>query len=122
MFAALFIASNIVIVLGYMFLAAVVVPRMTVRLHRTRYGGIVFFLTCAMTHLDMVYHYVFASDEPIGQVYSEWHMLVIHVPQALAVWAFVTGLYLELVKWGPWGVDPGLVDESTAPNAGTKLD
>jgi hypothetical protein len=102
----LFVASNLVIVLGYVFLAAVVVPRMTIRLNRTRWGGIVFFLTCALTHLDMIYHYVFASGQTISDVYGEPHMLLIHIPQAIAVWAFVTGLYAELVRWGPWGIDP----------------
>lgn len=113
-FDILFVAANLIIFLGYVFVAAVVVPRVTMRLKRTRWGGVVFFLTCGLTHLDMVYHYVFAESERIGDVYSEWHMLLIHVPQAIAVWAFVTGLYLELVRWGPWGVDP-MLEESDGP-------
>jgi hypothetical protein len=38
-------------------------------------------------------------------------MLAIHIPQAIFVWMFVSGLYLELVKWGPWGIDPELEDQ-----------
>lgn len=107
----LFITSNLVITFGYVFLAAVVMPRATVRLKRTRWGGIVFFVTCGLTHLEMIYHYAFAASEPVRDVYSELHMLLIHIPQAIAVWAFVTGLYLELVRWGPWGLDAAQADE-----------
>lgn len=101
----LFIVSNVGITLGYIFMAAVVVPRVTLHLKRTRYGGIGFFLLCGLHHLDGVFHVIFQSTVPVGQVMVEWHMLLIDIPQAISVWAFVTGLYLELVKWGPWGQD-----------------
>lgn len=99
---SLFVLSNVIITLGYVFLAAFVVPRVTVRLHRTRLGGVGFFLLCGLHHLDNVFHYLFQSQLPVGQVYTELHMLLIDVPQAICVWMFVTGLYIELVRWGPW--------------------
>lgn len=101
----LFVLSNIVITLGYVFLAAFVVPRVTVRLQRTKIGGVGFFLLCGLHHLDNVGHYLFQSNLSVGSVYTEFHMLIIDVPQAVCVWLFVTGLYIELVRWGPWGLE-----------------
>lgn len=98
----LFVASNLAITLGYVFLATVVVPRVTARLPRTRYGGIAFFLLCGMHHLENVGHVLFQPTEPVAEVMLSLHMLLIDIPQAIAVWCFVTGLYLEMARWGPW--------------------
>lgn len=100
-----FTIANLAITAGYVFLAAVVVPRVTVYLRRTRIGGIGFFLTCGLHHLDNVFHFLFQPTEQIREVYVESHMLYVDVPQAVFVWMFVTGLYLEFVRWGPWGAD-----------------
>lgn len=97
-----FVVSNLGITLGYVFLSAFVVPRVTVHLHRTRWGGIGFFLTCGLHHLDNVYHFLFQGSQRVDHVFVQAHMLLIDVPQVVFVWAFVTGLYVELVKWGPW--------------------
>lgn len=102
----LFVASNLAIVLGYFFLAAFVVPRTTVRLHRTRIGGTGFFLLCGLHHLENVAHVLFENHEQVGHVMTSTHMLLIDVPQAICVWMFVTGLYLEMVRWGPWSAQP----------------
>lgn len=101
----LFVVSNIGITLGYVFLAAVVVPRVTVRLRRTRIGGVGFFLLCGLHHLEGVAHVLFETDEGVGKVMLSNHMLLIDVPQAIFVWMFVTGLYLEMVRWGPWSAN-----------------
>lgn len=101
-----FVLSNLAITMGYVFLAAVVIPRITVRLHRTRWGGIGFFLLCGLHHLDNVFHFLLQGTDRIDHIFVEWHMLLIDVPQAVCVWAFVTGLYIELVKWGPWATQP----------------
>lgn len=101
--AWLYVAANIGIFFGYVFLAFGVVPRVTVELHRTRYGGILFFLTCGLTHLDQAYHTYYNPTETYFHISTQPHMLAIHVVQFFAVWAFVTGLYIEFVKWGPWG-------------------
>lgn len=103
--SVLFVASNLAIVAGYFFMAAVVIPRVTIRLHRTRIGGIGFFLLCGLHHLENASHYLFTDSEDVRAVYESPHMLAIDVLQAFAVWAFVTGLYLELVRWGPWGTE-----------------
>lgn len=97
----LFLVENLGIFAGYVFLAAVVVPRVTVRLHRTRVGGILFFFTCGLTHLEQALHYLYAG-EVFRDFATSWHMLLIHTVQVVSVWMFVTGLYLELVRWGPW--------------------
>jgi hypothetical protein len=99
---ALFITSNFVIFLGYCFLAVFVVPMAAVRLWVTRIGGMLFFLLCGLHHLENVAHLVYTPEQRASEVYTSVHMLLIDVPQAGAVWAFVIGLYLEAVKWGPW--------------------
>lgn len=99
-----YILSNLAITAGYVFLAAVVVPRATLKLKRTRYGGIGFFLLCGLHHLEGVVHYLVNPEGTVQGMATSLHMLLIDVPQAFAVWAFVTGLYIELVRWGPWGI------------------
>jgi len=96
----IFILSNLVIVGGYVFIGVRVVPAATVRLRRTRIGGIGFFLLCAGTHLHMAWHAF--TDPDYAAHATTWHVLGIHVVQAAAVWAFVIGLYIEAGRWGPW--------------------
>ncbi|MEO6159142.1 MAG: hypothetical protein ABIQ39_16110 [Ilumatobacteraceae bacterium] len=99
----LFVVSNLTITAGYVFLAFAVVPRVTVRLRRTKIGGIGFFLLCGLHHADNVFHYMYQGNETVSRVFAQLHMILIDVPQAIFVWMFVTGLYIELVRWGPWG-------------------
>lgn len=113
--STLFVLSNVAITLGYVFLAAVVVPRITVRLHRTRWGGIGFFLLCGLHHLDNVFHYLYEPTAEVQHIYVAWHMILVDVPQAVCVWLFVSGLYIEFVRWGPWGAGPGLDDSASVP-------
>lgn len=96
-----------------MFLALVVVPRVTVHLTRTKVGGVIFFATCGLHHLENIFHAVFQPGEPNRETMTALHMLAIDVPQALAVWLFVSGLYLEVVRWGPWAT-PQAMDEGPA--------
>ncbi len=98
----LFVASNLAIVVGYVFLAVYVIPRVTVRLKRTKIGGVGFFLLCGLHHLDNVLHVLLQPNANVRHSMLELHMLLIDVPQAVCVWLFVTGLYVELVRWGPW--------------------
>jgi hypothetical protein len=100
--AWLFVLSNIGITAGYIFLALGVLPRVTVHLTRTKVGGVGFFLLCGLHHLDNVFHYLFQGKQHVEHVFTEWHMIAIDVPQFVCVWLFVTGLYIELVRWGPW--------------------
>lgn len=97
----LFIGANIGIFLGYCFLGARVVPKAAARLKRTKIGGVLFFTTCGLTHLELASHLAVQGQISLREFLS-WHMITIHLVQVVSVWLFVTGLYLEYVKWGPW--------------------
>lgn len=90
----LFAFANLGIASGYLFITLAVAPHFTVRLARTRYGGMLFFLTCGLTHLEFAWHTFDGAGIPFAELTS-WHMMVIHVVQVVAVWLFVTGLYIE---------------------------
>lgn len=94
---AVFGASNLGIFLGYVFIAAVVVPCFPVQLIQTKIGGFVFFATCGLTHLELAIH-SFVEGALEREDLLSWHMLTIHGVQVLAVWLFVWGLYQEFVK------------------------
>ena len=110
----IFVVSNLAIFAGYVFLAGVVVPRATARLLRTRVGGIGFFFTCGLTHLEQVLHYLYGGRVTFPELAREYHMLVVHVVQAICVWLFVTGLYIEMVRWGPWAAGRADADDDAA--------
>lgn len=92
---AVFIASNLVIFFGYLVIAGYVAPRINLRRWTTRISGVVFFFTCGLTHLEIAYHTSAGGWE--GNDLVSWHMLAIHIPQAVAVAFFVHGLYVELL-------------------------
>ncbi len=100
----LFILSNAAIVAGYVFLAAFVVPKITaVTLKRTLIGGCGFLITCAMHHALNILHLAFFPNETIQESLHSGLMLAIDIPQAIFVWMFVTGLYVEVRNnWSPW--------------------
>ncbi len=99
----LFALENFTITAGYLFVAARVAPlflrKVGVGYWSTRIGGIGFFLLCGLTHLQHGLMALFGGSgkdmaaEPVSHL--------IHAPQAVAVWMFVIGLYLELtdVNW-----------------------
>lgn len=95
----LFVLVNITITLGYVFLAATVVPKVPVTLVQTKVGGVGFFLLCGLTHTDMALSALFHPEMTMGEMATSWHMLAIHIPQAICVWLFVTGLYIEVGRW-----------------------
>lgn len=100
---ALFVLANLGIFMGYVFAATAVAPRLRVRLKRTRWGGVVFFATCGLTHLELALH----AAGQLGITASEmtsWHMVLIHGIQVVAVWAFLTGMYRELTYDGLAGI------------------
>lgn len=99
-----FALSNLAIVAGYAFIAVRVAPlfmrRVGVGLWSTRLGGVAFFVLCGATHLWIALAGM--SDQHMGcEMATSTHMQVVHTAQAVAVWAFVIGLYLELtdVNW-----------------------
>lgn len=101
------VAANVAIFAGYVFIALKVVPYVTVNLKRTRIGALGFFSLCGLHHLEGAVHLIVMPEENYHEAMLSWHMLLVDVPQAFFVWLFVTGLYLELVKWGPWNPQTG---------------
>lgn len=91
----LFVFSNAAIVAGYGFVAVRVTPVLPVR-KLTRYGATAFFLLCALTHMDQIVHTLGDRSETWGHITQQGHMLFIHVPQAVAVWIFAIGFFLDL--------------------------
>lgn len=96
----IFVLVNLAITLGYLYLAVRIVPKVRLQLKRTIYGGIGFFVLCAITHLDLAASTLFAPDMTFGEMAGSWPMLLVHAAQAVAVWLFVTGLYVEVGDWG----------------------
>jgi hypothetical protein len=99
-----FALTNLAIVAGYLFIAVTVAPlfmkRVGVSLWTTRLGGIAFFLLCGATHLWIAMAGM--SDQHMGcEMATSTTMQIVHTAQAVAVWAFVIGLYVELtdVAW-----------------------
>ena len=95
---AIFIAGNAVIVLGYLFVAAFIAPKLALVLRRTKVGGVVFFLTCGLTHLELILHA--GTGESMSDAGHLWHSAPLHLIQAAAVVVFVEGLYAEFIKGG----------------------
>lgn len=91
----LFVVANMGIFAGYVFAATAVAPRLLVRLRRTKVGGIIFFLTCGLTHLELAVHAATHVDIDTPEFTSP-HMVAIHLVQVVAVWMFLTGIYREL--------------------------
>lgn len=103
------VIANVGITLGYVFLAAFVVPRITLRLWRTRLGGVGFFLLCGLHHLDNAAHLVLDPHAMVEHMMLNNFMLLIDVPQVICVWLFVSGLYVEVAQWGPWGEESAVL-------------
>lgn len=94
---SVFIITNIVIFCSYAIIAYFVVPSLNVTYKITKYSGFAFFLTCALTHLDLAWHAMFGIVLDRAEFIS-WHMLGIHIPQAIAVSVFTYSLYKEVGK------------------------
>lgn len=89
-----FIIANLAITAGYLFVAFKIAPNFKVTKWYTKIGGVLFFLLCGMTHLQMAYH----AWSGTHHSYTSWVSLAIHIPQSIAVWMFVYGIYVELIK------------------------
>lgn len=78
--ATVFILSNLIIVAGYVIVPFTLLGRRMPMTRPVRVAGILFFATCAITHLSM------------ALLWPMWWLLVLnHVVQAAAVWYFVLG-------------------------------
>lgn len=98
----IFFLSNVGILAGYLFVGLVIIPKAHVHLARTKWGGGIFFVACALTHAELAFHALVQGSMDVDDLLSV-HMVVIHLIQAVALWVFVSGLYVEFVNWGPWG-------------------
>ncbi len=97
----LFVFANLAITAGYIYLAFAVVPKLKVTLLRTKVGGIGFFLLCGLTHLLLALAPAYDTGHTTSaESASSWVMLAVHLPQAVAVWLFVSGLYIEVGNFG----------------------
>lgn len=89
----LFELANVVIIGGYLVLAAYLAPRLDVRYRETKAGGVIFLASCAGTHTGLLlrthYGLEFDGDHPL------W--LLLHAVQAVGVVCFVHGLWREYI-------------------------
>lgn len=87
-----FVIANVIIFSSYLLIARYVVPNLNLRFISTKYGGAGFFLLCAATHIELTLHAF--TQEPLDL--TSWHMIIIHILQAIAVVVFTTSLYKEV--------------------------
>lgn len=95
-----FAIVNVTITVGYLWLSVVVLPNLPLRLARTKIGGVGFFLLCGLTHTHMAVGVLIHPQMSVVEMATSWLSLAIHVPQAVCVWMFVTGMYIEIGYWG----------------------
>lgn len=94
--ADLSVTANITIVLGYLFAAVYVGPRITGTSLLTRIAGGVFFATCGAHHAEAALHTALTPDLAIQAHMTTIHMLGIDTVQAAAIWVFMLGLVTDL--------------------------
>lgn len=75
-----FVLANLVIVAGYVIVPFTLLGRKVPMTRPVRIAGILFFATCALTHLSMALFW------PLW-----WALVASHVVQACSVWYFVLG-------------------------------
>lgn len=81
-----YIVANLAIVGGYVVVPFTLLGRRMPMTRRVRFAGVLFFGTCAVTHLSMALFW------PLW-----WPLVASHVLQACAVWYFVLG-FSRLIK------------------------
>jgi hypothetical protein len=80
------------------------VPKVAINLGRTRYGGMIFFVSSGASRIVMAAQAVVDPHRQYGSWAATWLMLIVHGVQVVSAVAFVSGLYLEFVAWGPWAL------------------
>ena len=113
-----FVMANLAIALAYFVLGIYVAPRFDIvgspwGVKVTKYAMLTFFLLCALTHIELIVHVL---EEPKGQVQwmLSWHMVLIHVFQAIAapIAAVFTWMYLLIrIEAAPEAGTGGIVNE-----------
>ena len=93
-FVLTFVVANLLIASGYVLVAIGVAPHVQASTPLARVGGVFFFLLCGATHMEFVIHWW--ADEAITiDEFGSWHMVLVHVPQAISVFWFIAGLHAE---------------------------
>ncbi len=92
------ILANVVIALAYLGIGLYVAPKFSFAAPHwgaklARSAGLVFFITCAGTHLELAYHAAQAGPGSnglaVGEWFVQWHGLFIHTVQGAAGWLFL---------------------------------
>lgn len=100
----LFVVENLGVLVAYLVIGFGIVPKVAIHLHRTRYGGMAFFAASGASRVVMAAQAAFDPDRSYGSWAATWLMILIHGVQLVSALAFVSGLYLEFVAWGPWAL------------------
>ena len=82
------VAMNLIIAAAYAAIGIWITPKFQLGpiswgTRIARLSGLIFFLTCALTHVEMALHATDTSWQ------TEWHGLSLHVVQAIAGWTFL---------------------------------
>jgi hypothetical protein len=89
-----YVISNIIIVLGYVTLSVLVAPVTDFKRKYTRWGAMIFFLTCGLHHVHNIQH---SLSPGIYQTVSiQLPHVLIDIAQSIAVWVFIFGLSQEV--------------------------
>jgi hypothetical protein len=94
----IFYVSNLVIVSGYLFASLLITRRKGLAKGmslRAWLAGLSFFLLCGLTHVELAFHAFFNLRVINLDGTVDWHMLVIHIPQAASIWTFLWAMQLE---------------------------
>ncbi len=103
----IFYVSNLIIVSGYLFASALITRRKGIAKGmsmRAWLAGLSFFLLCGLTHVELAFHAFFNLRVINLDGSVDWHMLLIHIPQAVSIWAFLWAMQLETPPAPPTGV------------------
>jgi hypothetical protein len=93
-----FYVSNVVIVSGYIFASMLITRRKGIAKDMTWQAwvaGLSFFLLCGLTHVELAIHAFFNRRVINVDGTVDWHMLLIHIPQAASIWAFLWSMSVE---------------------------
>lgn len=85
---------NAGITAGYVFVGIAVAPSFDLKRNWAKWAGMLFFITCGITHLEMAYYSLWMGSIHAGVTLFSFAN---HLVQVVAVWSFVIGLYLEYV-------------------------
>ena len=85
-----FVSGNLLIAIGYVFIAFNIAPYFDTD-RDTKVAAILFFATCAATHVELALHTAFSDGMDLTDLRS-WHSLFIHALQPVALWRFLFGL------------------------------